>query len=695
MKYVKVILALIVVGLIVAACGGNAPAAPTTAPGQAPTVPLPTLPPPLPTNTPAPAPTPVPPTPTPKPQPPSAELVILPVAANRGSGVDPGDPNVMTTTIKMMTDTVAGPYSSVIGLGAPGLTNHPLNVPVHVNVNDLDAKNPAKKIAWTLTAPTGSKAKILAPDKAATEFTPDVVGMYKIDVVLSNDAGSSAMQSEQIHVGTYVGVDAGNCKQCHPNKVAEWAKTGHATRLTTSIDEKPSHYNEGCIRCHTTGYYPGANNGGFADVQAKLGWQFPTLQQIEAGGNWDKMPAELKNMANIQCEDCHGPAKEHVTTGAPVMATSFDEGTCNVCHNGGGNHLKGTDLKSAAHSNADAAAFNDPIGPSRQACVRCHSGKGYASFIADPNNQASWTNEKQTITCTACHDPHSDANPFQLRIAGQAVALPFKTTTDYGLSATCVECHNSRVTPAGAVNSSFPHYSSAADLISNVAGVDYGQKIFDSPHGEMVGSAPIPNPDFAKDPTTNQFMFSKVGDTKGNTPGACVVCHMWPTITDQKDPNWHKVGSHSFNTSSPDGTFDYTASCQQCHGKDITTTFNIKAKADYDGNGKVEGVQDEVKGMLGVLWKALEDKGVKKVDSGYPYMTLPQNADNKIKNAIYNYRTVYGVMWGVGEDGKPTAGGEGKAAAIHNFKRSIMLLQLSYKDLTGQDVPNAASVTEK
>jgi hypothetical protein len=42
-------------------------------------------------------------------------------------------------------------------------------------------------------------------------------------------------------------------------------------------------------------------------------------------------------------------------------------------------------------------------------------------------------------------------------------------------------------------------------------------------------------------------------------------------------------------------------------------------------------------------------------------------------------------MWGE-ETGN---GNEGKAQAMHNFKRAVQLLQLSYKDLTGQDVPGA------
>jgi hypothetical protein len=33
--------------------------------------------------------------------------------------------------------------------------------------------------------------------------------------------------------------------------------------------------------------------------------------------------------------------------------------------------------------------------------------------------------------------------------------------------------------------------------------------------------------------------------------------------------------------------------------------------------------------------------------------------------------------------------GQGAAAAIHNFDRSVGLLQVSYAKLTGQDTPNA------
>jgi hypothetical protein len=294
---------------------------------------------------------------------------------------------------------------------------------------------------------------------------------------------------------------------------------------------------------------------------------------------------------------------------------------------------------------------------------------------------------KQTIVCATCHDPHDTTNPWQLRIAGKPIELPFEVTKDVGLSATCFECHNARTDPANAIKSSFPHYSSVAEFLSNTGGVTYGATVSNSPHGDLVGTGPIANPAAKDDPEAAKFLYSAADDETGNIPGPCVTCHMAPIITDAKDPNYEKVGGHSFNTVSPDGTFNYTEACQSCH-QDLTD-FNMKAKADYDGNGTVEGVQDEVKGLLDVLFKAMEAEGVEKVDTGYPYATLPKDADgqtdDKIDNAWYNFRTVYGVMWGE-ETGN---GNEGKAQAMHNFKRAVMLLQLAYKDLAGEDVPGA------
>ena len=697
----KLIVVVLLIGLVAVGCSPKAPA-PTPAPTQAPVAqaaptaaPEPTkAPEPTAAPTKAPEPTTAPPTavPTAAPtvEPPAAKLEILAVPGNIK------DANAITGTVKYLTDTVVGPKTATVALFSSGLPNVPISVPVHLSVTAADPASKVMTATWTLTAPEGSQAKIKdSKSPTVTEFTPDLVGAYKVDVVLENASGKGELDSVTLHAGTYVGETAGNCKQCHGDKVAEVAKTGHAAIESDLIDNKrtpdvATHYAETCIRCHTTGYYPGAANGGYADAEAKANYTLPTFKAIDAAGkggasNFAAMPAAVKNMANIQCESCHGPAGEHVAAGRK-MATSMDSGVCDQCHNGGGHHLKGTDLQASAHSAKTDLAWTVPVGPAEQACVRCHSGAGYVSFLKAPDQPAAWDNSMQTVGCSTCHDPHSDANVWQLRIVGKPVAITFDAK-DQGLSATCTECHNNRTQPANAVKGSYPHYSSAAEALNDTGGVDYGLKLPASPHALMVGQTPVANPAaVADDPESAKFLFSKPGDATGQKPGPCVACHMYPTPSDAKDPAaaaMHQVGSHSFNMVSPDGKVEYTAACKACHS-DIGDSFNFAAKADYDGNGKTEGVQDEVKGLLGVLWGSLEKSGLKKIDTGYPYASVPKDASDKVKNAWYNYRFVYGIMWGEDEPGN-----EGAASAIHNFGRSVGLLQASYKDLTGSDVPGA------
>ena len=391
---------------------------------------------------------------------PTAEIEIVAVTAKAT------DPNVLQGTLD--------DGKTKVQFGTTGLDNVSIGVPVTLQGVATDPKLAISKYAWILTAPSASQAKLSAADSAVVKFTPDVSGIYKADLVLTNEAGDSPMASVQIHAGEYIGTGAGNCFQCHPQKTQEWSQTNHASMFTREVNLGDSHYSETCIRCHETGYAPGVKNGGFADVQAWTGWKFPSADEITAGKDqiWQAVPEALQNMSNIQCEACHGPAKDHVTKGAS-MATSLDNDVCDQCHDTSAKHIKGTEISYAKHSDEESQAFTYPVGPSRQDCVRCHSGAGYASFIKAPTEKASWDNSMQTVGCSTCHDPHSDANKWQLRITGVPVES-VGITKDFGLSATCVECHNTRTTAADAPKGSFPHYSAAGEMLSDMGGVTYG-----------------------------------------------------------------------------------------------------------------------------------------------------------------------------------------------------------------------------
>ncbi len=640
-----------------------------------------------------PAPTAAPkPTEAPKPPAPTAKIDIVSVPMNYREAGD-----FITTTIKYITDTAVGPANAVVATALTGLNNVPINIPVRVAGLGVGTA-PVTRTTWTLTVPPGSQAKLKDAAAAKTEFTPDVVGTYKLDLVLANATGSSPMASVKIYAGTFVGDSAKNCVQCHKTKVDEWAKTGHANIFRQELDnliDGPqgvgTHYAERCAICHTTGsFYTAKGTGGFQDAVAKTGWKFPTFKQIDDAyakkgpSNWETAPAEIKAMGNIQCEQCHGPASQHLK-GEKVMATDMSNGVCDACHNTAGTHTKGLQEQSAKH--LTGTTFEEITGPSRQACARCHSGEGYVTFLKNPTNMAAWVNEESYIGCSTCHDPHDDKNFAQLRIVGKPVELPFEAK-DVGLSATCFECHNGRTKAADAIRGSFPHYGANSEMLSDTGGVTYGQNVPNSPHGMLIGNAPVPDP---ADKTGKTLLFG------GQKPGPCVVCHMWPQIADSKDPNYKyrmEVGAHSFNTVSVDRKFEYGASCVSCHGP--VTDFNLKAKADYDGNGKVEGVQDEIKGLLNAVWKALEAKGVKQ-SASHPYWVPPRdaqgNVDDKLENAFYNFRIVYGVMWHADSSGKIVPGNEGKSQAAHNFKRSCALLQLSLKDL-GATPAGAADCTK-
>ena len=78
-------------------------------------------------------------------------------------------------------------------------------------------------------------------------------------------------------------------------------------------------------------------DGGFGEVAAALGWIFPdTLQP----GNWENLVVnfpEVAHLANIQCENCHGPGSLHFGAN-DKMEITLDQGMCGRCHEDGHYH---------------------------------------------------------------------------------------------------------------------------------------------------------------------------------------------------------------------------------------------------------------------------------------------------------------------------------------------------------------------
>ncbi|MCL5105258.1 MAG: hypothetical protein M1133_14265 [Armatimonadetes bacterium] len=97
---------------------------------------------------------------------------------------------------------------------------------------------------------------------------------------------------------------AEKCKNCHVDIYESWSKTSHASSIA-SLQKTKQEFDPECISCHATG------------VLARDGFT-----------NFKETP----ELANVQCETCHGPGLEH----SKLPSTDYgkvEEQTCRACHN--------------------------------------------------------------------------------------------------------------------------------------------------------------------------------------------------------------------------------------------------------------------------------------------------------------------------------------------------------------------------
>jgi len=97
------------------------------------------------------------------------------------------------------------------------------------------------------------------------------------------------------------------CETCHAKEHAIWFDTPHAEAFFKLMDVDKS-FDPNCIGCHTVGF---EQQGGYLDYML------------------------TKDLANVQCENCHGAAREHAESGGKKSVENKDwkpQQMCAQCH---------------------------------------------------------------------------------------------------------------------------------------------------------------------------------------------------------------------------------------------------------------------------------------------------------------------------------------------------------------------------
>ncbi len=519
-----------------------------------------------------------------------------------------------------------------------------------------------------------------------TALSPDVVGEY---IVAANVYGKTGAVSvlvsvtNKITAAEYIGVEDSGCAFCHSGKpfttndnYGAWFVTYHADAFERKIDGGPAFdgtllgagFKSSCYSCHTTGYDANSNalnNGGFYDEMTNAALLPPNsvnywIPPTSGPGQWENMPVALQDKANIQCEDCHGPAGEHFGD-TNKISISLSAGVCASCHDSTNGHVTAFEWSQSMHGSGSASYKTNNVSANPLTftwCSRCHSTAGFID--AFKTNGITRTTGLEGITCAACHDPHptgTETNEHLLRTLADIKIGPengpvVATISDGGDGKLCMQCHRSRFVSAAVNTSNYPasfgpHDSPIADMLAGVNGIEYG--------GFTNLSLRSPHLTILKD--------------------TCINCHMEQSIKTSTNPSisnsFMYAQGHTMKMVTTDGV-DIAVACQSCHVETggtnfdfVDTTFNPltdNPNNDYDGDAVhgvvVEGVQTQVSNLLSRLAALLPP---------FSHGSIGVNANSSVEQlkAAYNYDFV-------SADG---------SHGVHNAGYAVDLLKASIADM--------------
>jgi len=439
---------------------------------------------------------------------------------------------------------------------------------------------------WSLTTNPSLTAAMIDATTQLPHFVPDAPGKYT-----ATDSVSGAVID--VYAGTWRGVITGqnangrpvadaSCTGCHngtnaPDKFTPWSNSGHAEILTQNINDPAGHWTvAGCAPCHSVGFDLLAVNGGFDEYSSLTTSGTSTIWAFSGVGNannWANMLANYPNaaqLANIQCENCHGPQNgttshttttvNKATTGGPRTSMSSD--VCGVCHGEPLRHSRFQQWEESGHGNYEVAVAEGVTGTAGVSesvsgnCGGCHSGQGFIRWLkelqaGDPLRSVTsfslTRNEVVPQTCQTCHDPHIQGtqsgkpNSANLRIQDNTPKLPGGfAATGVGRGAICIVCHNSR--NGGSGSDSFlhqdgdpifgtltsyagPHEANQGDMLMGYNAYFVGAGNYRSPHSLIVDTCTNCHMEQSPPPALLSYNLGGTNHTFKASLNICTNCH--------------------------------------------------------------------------------------------------------------------------------------------------------------------------
>jgi hypothetical protein len=298
--------------------------------------------------------------------------------------------------------------------------------------------------------------------------------------------------------------------------------------------------------------------------------------------------------------------------------------SCFLCHSDSSTKILAAEKQWEHSVHSTGAHISENISN----CSFCHTNEGFVTKLTTGTVPAAIENPT-AIGCFTCHAPHTAGN-LSLRTSAPYMLLDSTASSTYnkGQSNICAHCHHGRrnvntyVKDEVKMTQTFgPHHSNQSDMLLGTNAYEYaGVTYTDSYH------------------------------STGVTDG-CLTCHMKTVVG-------YTLGGHSTNMVWEEEENVETCNISGCHRGAPLTSFNRKASEDFDGDGTIEGVQDEIEGLLEQLKNKLIAANLLTTE-GDPVERIVATKDSV--GAVFDYKFVEGD------------GSEG----IHNAKYAVKLLQSS------------------